>query len=249
MINEATAIEIERAPLDPVYLVAGGKGGVGKSMMALVLIDQLLWMGKKVLYFETDTSNADVWFCLERDGKNAPADPIAGVVMHALDLELPDSWGLMLTLIESHPDHTVVLGTASQSDKNIRRNGDIFKIGLPMIRRNVVTFWVIDEQRDSVMLLKDHLDVFPDAETHVIKNSKHGPHFPYYEKSDVQATVESKGGVSLLLPRLPLCVVNSLYSERLSISQALETLPIGNKVLLIQFRNACKALLRPLLSR
>jgi CobQ/CobB/MinD/ParA nucleotide binding domain len=244
-----TESHLDRQPLDSVYLVAGGKGGVGKSMMALVLIDQLLLRGKKVLYFETDTSNADVWFCLERDGKNAPGQPIAGVTMHGLDLALPDAWGTMLTIIDGHRDHVVVVGTASRTDDCIRQNGDIFKIGLPLIQRDVVTLWVIDEQRDAVLLLKDHLEVFPQAETHVIKNSKYGPHFPYYEGSEVKATIDRKDGRSLLMPRLPLCVVNSLYSDRLAISQALETLPIGNKVLLMQFRKACGAMLEPVLGR
>jgi hypothetical protein len=118
-----------------------------------------------------------------------------------------------------------------------------------MIDRKVVTLWVVDEQRDAVMQLKDHLEVFPDSETHVIKNSKYGPSFPYYEGSDVRAPIESRGDLSLLMPRLALCVVNSLYSERMAISQAMESLPIGNTVLSMQFRNACRAMLMPVLAR
>jgi hypothetical protein len=248
-MTRCTALDIRHDALHPVYLVAGGKGGVGKSMTALVLIDQLLMMGKKVLYFETDTGNADVWFCLERDGANAPGEPIDGVTMHTVQIELPDAWGTMLTLTAAHRDHAVVIGTASRTGDYIRQNADVFNEGLPMIDRKVVTLWVVDEQRDAVMQLKDHLDVFPDSETHVIKNSKYGPSFPYYEGTDVQAAVESRGGLSLLMPRLPLCVVNSLYSERMAISQALDLLPIGNKVLLMQFRKACGTMLRPVFAR
>jgi len=39
-------------------------------MVAMVVIDQLLLAGKQVLYFESDTSNADVWMCLQRDLDN-----------------------------------------------------------------------------------------------------------------------------------------------------------------------------------
>jgi hypothetical protein len=243
------ALDMHQEALEPVYLVAGGKGGVGKSMMALVLIDQLLSLGKKVLYFETDTSNPDVWFCLERDATNAPGEPIDGVRMHTVQIEMPDAWAAMLTLIDAHRDHVVVIGTASRTGDCIRQNGDIFKTGLPLIDRKVITLWVIDVQRDAVMQLKDHLHVFPDSETHVIKNSLFGSLFPYYEGSDVQQHIESQGGLALSLPRLPLCVVNSLYSERMAISQAMEVLPIGNKVLLMQFRKACGAMLAPLLAR
>ena len=63
-------------PREAIYLVTGAKGGVGKSMLALVVIDQLRLSGRKVLYFESDTTNADVWLCMQRD----PDDPGAGTI-------------------------------------------------------------------------------------------------------------------------------------------------------------------------
>jgi hypothetical protein len=88
-IASCTEPDLDNQPLDFVYLVAAGKGGVGKSMMALVLSYQLLLRGKTGPGLRTDKSNADVWLCLEREGKNAPGEPIEGVTMHALDLALP----------------------------------------------------------------------------------------------------------------------------------------------------------------
>lgn len=244
-----SAIDIHTNAQLPVYLVAGGKGGVGKSMVALVLIDQLRLLDKPVLYFETDTANADVWFCLERDGKTAPGEAIEGVTMFTINIENGNAWSGMLQLIESHPDHVVVIGTASRTLDYVREYGYTLRETLPLLRRNLVTLWVIDEQIDSVNQLKEHLEVFPDSATHVIKNSKHGPDFPFYEGGDVHAVVTSKGGLSLLMPRLLLCVVNSLYSQKLAISQALDVLPTVNKVILLHFRKACGKVLEPILSR
>src|SRR3954470_7225809 len=111
--SEVTELTVEAAP--PVYLIAGSKGGVGKSMLALVVVDQLLLQGKRVLYFESDTSNADVWQCLERDAKRAPGEGIEGVTLYTVRLEEEESWADMVTAIEEHRDHVVVIGTASRT--------------------------------------------------------------------------------------------------------------------------------------
>ena len=44
-----------------IYWIGGSKGGVGKSMMTVVILDYLLEQGEKVLLVECDTSNPDVW--------------------------------------------------------------------------------------------------------------------------------------------------------------------------------------------
>ena len=44
-----------------IYLVGGSKGGVGKSMVTMSLIDYLQGNGESVVLIETDTSNPDVW--------------------------------------------------------------------------------------------------------------------------------------------------------------------------------------------
>jgi hypothetical protein len=245
--SEATELTVEAAP--PVYLIAGSKGGVGKSMLALVVVDQLLLQGKRVLYFESDTSNADVWQCLERDAKRAPGEGIEGVMLYTVRLEEEESWADMVTAIEEHRDHVVVIGTASRTTEAIRTHGHILRETLPGLERRLVTMWVIDEQRDSLNQLKDHLGVFPDNEIHVVKNSKEGPAaFGLYEESKLRITIEQeKRGRSVYMPRLSLGVRTKLYSDRMCISQALEALPTANAYLLKNFRRACGEMLAPIL--
>lgn len=248
MANCAT-LDLDAETKEPVYIIAGSKGGVGKSMLALVVIDQLRMQGKQVLYFETDTSNADVWLCLERDSANAPGEAIDGVVMYTIKIDEEDGWIEMINIIDSHKDHVVVIGTASRTTNAVRSYGGILRDTMPALQRKLVTLWVIDEQRDSMNQLKDHLSVFPDTVTHVVKNSKHGADaFGLYDESKLRVTIESKGGVSLVMPRLALCVVTSLYSDRLAISEALDVLPLGNKYALLNFRNACRRVLEPVLA-
>jgi MinD superfamily P-loop ATPase len=44
-----------------IYWVGGGKGGVGKSMVSMALVDYLLGKGVPALFMESDTSNPDVF--------------------------------------------------------------------------------------------------------------------------------------------------------------------------------------------
>lgn len=244
---EAPSQSSDGAP--PVYLIAGGKGGVGKSMLALVVIDQLRLASKRVLYFESDTSNPDVWQCLEPDPKNAPGEGIEGVTLYTVRLEEEESWADMVNAIEEHRDHVVVIGTASRTTESIRTHGHILRETLPGLERKLVTLWVIDEQRDSLNQLRDHLTTFPDNEIHVIKNSKVGPDaFVLYDGSRLRSTVEQeKQGLSRYMPRLALSVVTKVYSDRMCFSKALTVLPTANRYLLANFRKACGEMLSPIL--
>ena len=45
----------------PIFLVGGGKGGVGKSTVSMALLDFFIGGGEPPLLIETDTSAPDVW--------------------------------------------------------------------------------------------------------------------------------------------------------------------------------------------
>lgn len=50
------------SPLLPTLFAVGGcKGGVGKTMVTLALMDYLLRRDRPILLIEADTSNPDVW--------------------------------------------------------------------------------------------------------------------------------------------------------------------------------------------
>ena len=136
-------------------------------------------------------------------------------------------------LVKAHPEHAQELREL-----------------LPALGRRLVTLWVIDEQKDSIKLLKEHVAVFPNCETHVIKNSKHGPDsFGIYESSKIRTTIEANGGLSITMPRLGLGIVTKMYSDRLTISRAIDILPLANRYLLTNFRNACGRAFAPILFR
>src|SRR5579862_9447440 len=80
-----------------IYWIGGSKGGVGKSMMTVVILDYLLEQGEKVLLVECDTSNPDVWkaYGNEMEGSSSTwTKPTDGSVLstHATRIEAESWW-------------------------------------------------------------------------------------------------------------------------------------------------------------
>jgi MinD-like ATPase involved in chromosome partitioning or flagellar assembly len=243
-VNLATRSDTER-----VYFIAGSKGGVGKSMLAHVLIDQLRLRGKNILYFECDTANADVWHSLQREQGSSSGETIDGVTAMTVRLEEEEGWTTVVTALDEYRDHVGVIGGASRMLEGVDAHGHVLRGTLPELERDLVTLWVIDEQVDSLGPLQEHLSAFPDSLTHVVKNSHHGPDaFSIYEDSSLRRTIETRGGTSMFMPRLGLGVVTALYSHHLAISRAIETLPLAQRYLLKNFRKSCGQMLDPVLA-
>ena len=101
---------------DTIFYVGGGKGGVGKSMVSLTLIQFLIdkFGDSKTIYLvETDESNPDVGRVYK--GKI----PITNVILD----ENQKGWILMAGIIENSFDTIFVINSAARSNMGIRKNG------------------------------------------------------------------------------------------------------------------------------
>ncbi len=98
-------------------------------------------------------------------------------------------------------------------------------------RRRIDFKWLVNRQRDSLGLLQDYIDAIPNPAVHVLKNGYFGADtkFELYNGSQVKASVEKQGGHSLLFPDMADRVSDDLYSNRLSIARAWQSMPIGNR--------------------
>lgn len=217
----------------PIYYVGGSKGGVGKSKMSWALIDYLQENSKDVLLLESDNSNPDVLKAHK---------PYAGerLVCEAVDLDNSDGWIEMINLAEKYPNHIIVINSAARSNTGIANYGTSLRDTLPELERDLVTFWMINRQRDSVELLRAFLNVFPDALVHVCRNMYFGDSdkFEIYNVSQAKERIEKRGH-TLDFPALGDRVADKLYSSRKPISIALTEMPLGDKAELRRWRNAC----------
>ena len=222
--NKPRAADVKR-----IYLVAGSKGGVGKSMLTIALLDMLGQRGEKVCLIDSDTSNPDVFKSHEQYTS-----------AHTIDLDSADGWIELVNTCDQHRDHTVVINTAARNNLGIRAYGETLSSTLTDLERQLVTAWVINRQRDSLELLREFCEVMPVGKVHVVLNGHFGSRekFELYNSSKLRSMIESRGGLSMLLPDLADRVSDDLYCRRLSIAAAMRELPLGNRAELQRWRSA-----------
>lgn len=226
----------------PIYVVGGSKGGVGKSMVAMSMLDFFGARGEQLLLVESDTSNPDVFKAYKDSVKT-----------ELIDLDHADGWIRIVNVCEAHPDHTVVVNTAARNNRGVAEWGGTLANSLPELARRLVTLWVINRQRDSLELLKEYMQALPDSELHVVRNGYFGAteKFELFNGSKIKAALEEKGGRSVTYPDLADRVCDDLYSQRLSIAAALEgekRLPLGNRSELARWRREVATVLEGLLN-
>ncbi len=217
----------------PLVLVSGSKGGVGKSLASMALLDHWKAQDKPVFLVETDHSNPDVW--------KAYKDLVPSLT---IDLAESDSWIELVNELAAHPNDQVVVNMASMSNQGVERHGGTLLEALEPLNRSLVCLWLINRQRDSVELLAEFRDLMPGALVHVLRNGMLGGEhkFVIYNESQQRKQVEAAGGRSLLFPELSDTVADYLYTERASIAKALDTLPMGSRSALHRWRKQCAAM-------
>ncbi|MGH7437581.1 MAG: protein mobD [Polyangiaceae bacterium] len=217
-----------------MYWIGGSKGGVGKSMMTVATLDYLLEQGEKVLLIECDTSNPDVW--------KAYSKHLEGELM---DLDDADGWIRLVNACDADRDRVIVVNTAARNNAGVTQYGRTLETSLEELEAKLVTFWMINRQRDSLELLADFMDAMPRADVHVVRNGYFGEEakFELYNTSDVRKTVESRGGRSVTFPDLADRVADDIYSQRLTLSDAARSLPLGNRAELGRWRGQVRKVL------
>ena len=153
------------------------------------------------------------------------------VVCELVNLDEADGWIRFVNICDEYKGSSVVVNTAARNNVGVAAYGRTLSQSLEELERQLVTLWVINRQRDSLELLQDYIDAIPNSTVHVLKNGYFGADakFELYNGSEVKASVEKQGGRSLLFPDMADRVSDDLYSNRLSIARAWQTMPIGNR--------------------
>jgi len=222
-----------------IYWIGGSKGGVGKSMMSLAVLDYLVERHEKVLLLDCDTSNPDVW--------KAHKEHLRAELM---DLDDADGWIHLVNVCDSHRDGVVVVNTAARNNIAVKRYAQTLESSLEELDAKLVALWVINRQRDSLELLQEFVEAMPKAGVHVVRNGYFGDEhkFELYNISKIRGSVEANGGKSVTLPDLADRVADDIYTKRLPLSVAAKTLPIGNRAELGRWRGEVRKVLAEVLS-
>lgn len=207
---------------DTIFYVGGGKGGVGKSMISLTLVDFLLAKYgdmKTIHLIETDESNPDVGRVYK--GKI----PVTTAILD----ENEKGWIRMASLIEETSDTLFVINSAARSNLGIRKNGGNFVAVLEngKVAYDFVTFWPMNRQKDSVTLLEDFLQHVTYGPVFPIRNNYFGEEedftlfTKYFDKSE---RLRARISMTLNFPPLADIIADDFYTGGKTIPETVESL-------------------------
>ena len=222
-----------------IFLVGGGKGGVGKSLMSMALLDFLQAGGQEPFLVETDTSVPDVFKTYQEE--------TAGELVN---LDEREGWIELVNLVESRADSTIVINTGARNQTGVSNFGRTLSKALGELGRKLVVLWMIDRKRESLELLSDFMAAIPEAEVHVVRNLYLGSEkkFELYNGSKMRSGIEGKGSRSINLPELADRVTDAMNKGRMTIAKATGELSLGDRMELERWREECADMLSQVVS-
>lgn len=215
-----------------VFLVTGGKGGVGKSVCSIALLDYFDTRGRKVTLVETDSANPDVGKAYQKEVKG----------FALVNLDQNDGWLDLLDLIEAAKTPEIVINTAARNNEGVTQHGPMFDEQMAELKFPVVSLFVINNQRDSVEMLAEYERVMRLGKIHVVRNQFYGSSagmFDIYNESDLRHRLEETGGRTVDLPKLATRVANLVQSNRLTLQRAWQGATLGSKAEIERWRRVC----------
>lgn len=220
-----------------IIIVAGSKGGTGKTEVAKALLDYMDLNNLPAFLVETDTSTFDVGTPYL---KNMRPDGTPYVLGKVIDLDHVDGWITLINETDAHPDKHIVINTGARNDKGIADNADLLAESLEPLNRELVTLWVASQLTESLRLCKKYMRTVPFGTLHMILNGRWGKRdiFKIYDNSALKKAVE-KQGLTLYFPEVAERVASAMRQQELPIAAAKETFPKGEGFEITRWRKAC----------
>ena len=206
--------------------VGGSKGGTGKSMVCMALVDYFRKTYPKdtILLCETDTSNPDVGR-LYVDTK--------GVDMKGLVLSEEDSgWMVLVDEIDSTKAKHIIINSMAASNSGVQAQGSL--LDMNVLEGNIdVDFkalWVMNRSKDSVILLREFMENMKSAIVYPVLNLYFGKEedFTFYRSSeDIHEAISVRGGRQIIFPNLNDLIADKLYTDEINLESLPKQLRLG----------------------
>ncbi|MDR1578988.1 MAG: hypothetical protein LBS35_01415 [Synergistaceae bacterium] len=207
---------------DTIFYVGGGKGGVGKSIVSMTLVQFLIdkyGESKTIHLIETDESNPDVGRVYK--GRI----PVSAALLD----EDEKGWILMSELIETSSETLYVINSAARSNMGIRKHGRNFASVLESgkVPYSLITLWPMNRQKDSVNLLEDFLGYVAFGSVYPVRNCYFGEpdDFTLYAKRLPESGIlKFRVSKTLNFPALADIIADDFYTGGRTIPETVDSL-------------------------
>lgn len=206
-----------------VIFIGGSKGGVGKSLMAMIILHYFIQKGEKPILIETDTDNPDVLksYSIKENG-----DFIGkSCDIFICNMDNDAGWEKMLDIINDNPDRPIIINSGARNSMALANYGEVLN-ELPDFK----TIWLINNKADSMNLLMRFMKIVHQPIC-VVKNGFFGGEDDFREFDGSKA---AKAGLkSIYLPKATEAVTNAIYTKRKAIDELFDpdVLTFGQKML------------------
>jgi hypothetical protein len=212
--------------------VGGSKGGTGKSLVSMGLIDYLRRTAPKdeILLFETDSTNPDVGRLYKKT---------KGVVVENLALnENEDNWTDLIDMVDQSKAPHIIINSMAGANLGIEAQGEFLNeaIEQDILDIDLKCLWVMNKDKDSVDLLRQYMERIRHAVIYPIKNLWFGKEseFSYYRDSNegraICQMVQKRGGRDFNFPVLNQKLTYKLYTQQENFDEIREALPGGLRI-------------------
>jgi len=203
--------------MSKVHFVGGEKGGVGKSVVARVLVTWCAERGLPFRAFDADGSHGAL--LRHYPGQAKPVD--------LTDFEQADG---LLTAAEALPGGRVIVDLPARGDGAVAAwlaEGDIAALAAGM--QIELVFWhVLDDGKDAITALGRGLERHrPPARHVVVENLGRGFRFALFDQSATRAAAEAAGVPIIQFPELHPPLMRKLDRSDASFAAAVEGPDLG----------------------
>ena len=133
--------------MNRIFMVGGGKGGVGKSTVSMALVDALMEKGEQIVLVESDDSNPDTYKAMQDL-----------VTCEICNMDDEAGYIRLGNIIEANSKACIVVNTAARATAGMVQHGGIISDVARELKRDLVMLWPINRQRDSLELLNDFVE-------------------------------------------------------------------------------------------
>jgi len=204
----------------PIFLISGDKGGVGKSTVAINMIEWLLGFEDRINLIDTDLTNPDVHAIYKNEPRIKTMSP------EEIDIDETDAggWIQLAKFANSNPE-TLVINMKAGSKLSLEKYRDNVIGMFEAINRPLILIWILNIQRQSVVLLIDALENLPKLHSVIaVKNLKNGfenEFFLWDEKKKTNETLVKANISEILFPRVHASISIKIIDEKHRISDLL----------------------------
>ncbi len=220
--------------------VTGGKGGIGKSMKAIAIIDYLAENGKTVLLLDSDPVNGDS----SASYKNGKQD---GVTCERVQLRSEDASGQIdasglqdtLNKAESTKADIVLVDAPAGDSILLKDAGSIIVAGCEMLGFKSVIVWMVDSvDRTAINALSEAWESIKDANMILlVKNHRKGNNFECFDGSkSVNQILESPNIKVIDMPKIAARLEPHIRIDRKTFKEIATSGPIGDRVEAVRIR-------------